>query len=174
LLGFQYLHEPSRYTLTVRRGQRLCCTYETTVLPVPPLRNLLLRGYGNAQTDQPPHQKRKRSGHDVERPERIIPPATLNIQIARAYLTASNPAMSIRSWQAILKTAKVSEVHYLRRLHNLALPVVTTPHAPTWRVIHSAIWTGSEIIISGGFGEAGCVSDTWSCAPPKLLYLYLK
>lgn len=89
----------------------------------------------------------------------------LNIQIARAYLTAADPAMSARTWQAvmdqmsthgkpgtqlrcaramksktydrlrhkslmetqaddllaILKTAKVSEAHYLRRLHNLAL-----------------------------------------------------
>lgn len=89
----------------------------------------------------------------------------LNIQIARAYLTASDPAMSTRTWQAVmdqlsthgkphtqtrcaramrsrtydglrnralmetnagdfltlLKNAKVSEVHYLRRLHNLAI-----------------------------------------------------
>lgn len=89
----------------------------------------------------------------------------LNIQIARAYLTASDPAMSARTWQAvmdqmqthgkpatqtrcaramkskafdsirrkclmetaaedlltILKPAKVSEAHYLRRLHNLAI-----------------------------------------------------
>lgn len=89
----------------------------------------------------------------------------LNLQIARAYLTATDPAMSNRPWQAvmdqmsthgkphtqvrcaramqsktydslrrkalmetqaedilaILKTAKVSEIHYLRRLHNLAL-----------------------------------------------------
>lgn len=89
----------------------------------------------------------------------------LNVQIARAYLTASDPAMSTRTWRAvmdqmqthgkpatqsrcaramqskafdsirlkglmettaedfliILKTAKVSEAHYLRRLHNLAI-----------------------------------------------------
>jgi integrase len=88
----------------------------------------------------------------------------LNVQIARAYLTASDPAMSNRTWQVVmdqmsthgkpntqircaramqskaydslrhkalletqaedllklLKNAKVSELHYLRRLHNLA------------------------------------------------------
>jgi integrase len=89
----------------------------------------------------------------------------LNVQIARAYLTAGDPAMSARTWQVvmvqmqthgkpatqtrctramkskafdglrgkglmethaedllnILQRGKVSEAHYLRRLHNLAL-----------------------------------------------------
>jgi len=89
----------------------------------------------------------------------------LNVQIARAYLTASDPNMNTRTWQAamdqmqthgkpvtqvrcaramqskvfdsirskglmettaedlllILNTAKVSQAHYLRRLHNLAI-----------------------------------------------------
>ncbi|MDD5138865.1 MAG: kelch repeat-containing protein [Verrucomicrobiales bacterium] len=57
---------------------------------------------------------------------------------------------------------------------NTWTPVTTAPRAPTWRVDHSAVWTGNDMIIFGGFGGAGCSSDTWSCTAPKLLYLYLK
>lgn len=57
---------------------------------------------------------------------------------------------------------------------NIWTPMTTTPRAPAGRANHTAVWTGSEMIVFGGFSDAGCVGDTWSCAPPKLLYLYLK
>jgi integrase len=104
----------------------------------------------------------------------------LNVQIARAYLTASDPAVSARTWQAvmdqlrthgkpatqvrcaramlakgfdsirhkalmetasehllaILATANVSEAHYLRRLHNLAVGLGWLP----WPVLAPKLW----------------------------------
>jgi hypothetical protein len=53
---------------------------------------------------------------------------------------------------------------------NVWTPVTTAPRAPAGRAIHSAVWTGTEMIIFGG----SCFNDTWSCTPPKLLYLYLR
>ncbi len=42
---------------------------------------------------------------------------------------------------------------------------------PAPRIGPTAVWMGSEMII---FGGEGCFNDTWSCTPPKLLYLYLR
>ena len=54
-------------------------------------------------------------------------------------------------------------------------PVATAPRAPASRVNHTAVWTGSEMIVWGGGDDPGnCFNDTWSCTPPKLLYLYQK
>jgi N-acetylneuraminic acid mutarotase len=49
-----------------------------------------------------------------------------------------------------------------------ALPVAGTPAA---RDAHTAVWTGSDMIIFGGIGSSGCRSDTWSYYPyaPKVL-----
>jgi N-acetylneuraminic acid mutarotase len=33
------------------------------------------------------------------------------------------------------------------------------------RELHTAVWTGSEMILFGGQGSAGCLSDTWSYYP---------
>lgn len=58
---------------------------------------------------------------------------------------------------------------------NIWTPVTTTPRAPAARKYHTALWTGSEMIIFGGSDWGGlCFNDTWSCTPPKLLYLYQK
>lgn len=104
----------------------------------------------------------------------------LNVQIARAYLTAGDPAVIARTWQAvmdelqthgkpgtqvrcaramqgkafdsirqipllesasddllaILKKARVSEAHYLRRLHNLAVGLGWLP----WPLLAPKLW----------------------------------
>jgi Kelch motif len=58
---------------------------------------------------------------------------------------------------------------------NIWTPVSTVPRAPERRKNHTAVWTGSEMIIFGGdFDNTPCFNDTWSCTPPRLLYLYLK
>ncbi len=56
---------------------------------------------------------------------------------------------------------------------NTWTPVTTAPRAPTGRMNHSAVWTGSEMIVCyGGNGFGYCLSDVWSCTPPRPLYLY--
>ena len=38
----------------------------------------------------------------------------------------------------------------------------------------TTLWTGTEMIVWGGFDGEGYLSDTWSCIPGKTMYLYLK
>jgi N-acetylneuraminic acid mutarotase len=42
---------------------------------------------------------------------------------------------------------------------------VLTNGAPASREYHTAVWTGSEMILFGGYGNGGCLSDTWSYYP---------
>jgi N-acetylneuraminic acid mutarotase len=51
-------------------------------------------------------------------------------------------------------------------------PLTTTPRAPAGRQNHAAVWTGSEMLIFGGSSSGAWDDDAWSCALPKLLYLY--
>ena len=46
--------------------------------------------------------------------------------------------------------------------------------SPT-RVSHTAVWTGSEMIIWGGDNGGGnYFNDTWSYTPGKVMFLYQK
>ena len=52
---------------------------------------------------------------------------------------------------------------------------ITTSGAPAGRSQHTAVWTGSEMIVWGGSVFSGFgLNDTWSTTPPKPLYLYLR
>jgi hypothetical protein len=42
---------------------------------------------------------------------------------------------------------------------------MTIASAPAGRKIHTAVWTGSEMIVFGGDGNSGFLSDTWSYYP---------
>lgn len=58
---------------------------------------------------------------------------------------------------------------------NTWTPVTTSPRAPTWRMNHSAVWTGKEMIVCyGGDGTGVCRNDVWLCTPPRPLYLYMR
>jgi N-acetylneuraminic acid mutarotase len=47
--------------------------------------------------------------------------------------------------------------------------------APAARAGHTAVWTGSEMIIWGGDGDGyDYFNDTWAYTPGKTMYLYLK
>jgi N-acetylneuraminic acid mutarotase len=48
---------------------------------------------------------------------------------------------------------------------------VTTTGAPAGRYSHTAVWTGSEMIVWGGY-NGSYLNDTWSYIPGKVLYLY--
>jgi N-acetylneuraminic acid mutarotase len=52
--------------------------------------------------------------------------------------------------------------------------MVTTTGAPAARTQHTAVWTGSEMIIFGGGNLISYFNDTWSYTPGKVTYLYLK
>jgi N-acetylneuraminic acid mutarotase len=51
---------------------------------------------------------------------------------------------------------------------------VTTAGAPAARTVHTAVWTGSEMIVWGGYNVNGSISlsDTFSYHPARTLYLY--
>jgi len=50
---------------------------------------------------------------------------------------------------------------------------VSTASAPAARDTHTAVWTGGEMIIMGGFGGGGSYfNDTFSYNPVRTLYLY--
>jgi hypothetical protein len=49
---------------------------------------------------------------------------------------------------------------------------VSATDAPAPRYSHTAVWTGSEMIVSGGSGASGTLNDTFSYRPVRTLYLY--
>jgi hypothetical protein len=56
---------------------------------------------------------------------------------------------------------------------------VTTAAAPVVRMGHTAVWTGSEMIIWGGTNWNSSTgtqyfNDTWSYTPGKMMILYQK
>lgn len=46
--------------------------------------------------------------------------------------------------------------------------------APTGRQGHSCVWSGSEMIVFGGYSNSICFDDTFSYAPDRVMYLYLR
>ena len=50
---------------------------------------------------------------------------------------------------------------------------MTTSGAPAARVRHTAVWTGSEMIVWGGYSGV-FFNDTWSFTPGKTMVLYQK
>jgi hypothetical protein len=49
---------------------------------------------------------------------------------------------------------------------------VTTSGAPAGRYLHTAVWTGSEMIVWGGANGSGYYNDTFIYRPARALYLY--
>lgn len=45
---------------------------------------------------------------------------------------------------------------------------------PAARIGHTLVWTGKEALLLGGTGTGGALSDLYSYAPPRPLYLYQK
>jgi N-acetylneuraminic acid mutarotase len=52
--------------------------------------------------------------------------------------------------------------------------IVTTGGAPIPRQGHSAIWTGSEMIIFGGYNNDTFFGDTYAYSPSRVMYLFLR
>jgi hypothetical protein len=48
---------------------------------------------------------------------------------------------------------------------------MSTTGAPAARANHTAVWTGSEMIVWGGSGSS-YFNDTWSYTPGKVMFLY--
>ncbi len=46
--------------------------------------------------------------------------------------------------------------------------------APTARVHHTGVWTGSEMIVWGGWKNPGFVNDGGRYTEPRTLWLFLK
>jgi len=44
--------------------------------------------------------------------------------------------------------------------------------APSARIGHTAVWTGSEMIVWGGQNGVGSFSDTFSYTPGRVMFLY--
>jgi hypothetical protein len=51
---------------------------------------------------------------------------------------------------------------------------MTTSGAPAARQGHNAVWTGSEMIVFGGYNSDATYGDTFAYSPSRLLYLYLR
>ena len=49
---------------------------------------------------------------------------------------------------------------------------VTTSGAPAGRHLHTAVWTGSEMLVWGGFNGSIYLNDVSSYVPTRVLYLY--
>jgi len=49
-----------------------------------------------------------------------------------------------------------------------------TTGAPARREGHTAVWTGSEMIVWGGVSGSTYFNDTFSYAPGKVMFLYQK
>jgi hypothetical protein len=49
---------------------------------------------------------------------------------------------------------------------------LTASGAPAARSQHTAAWTGSEMLVWGGFAFGTFFNDTWSYTPGKVMYLY--
>ena len=50
---------------------------------------------------------------------------------------------------------------------------MTTTGAPAARGYHTAVWTGSEMIVWGGYYN-NYFNDTWSYTPGLVMFLYQK
>jgi N-acetylneuraminic acid mutarotase len=48
---------------------------------------------------------------------------------------------------------------------------MSTTGAPAARALHTAVWTGTVMIVWGGAGSS-YLNDTWSYTPGKVMYLY--
>ena len=46
--------------------------------------------------------------------------------------------------------------------------------APAGCQFHKAVWTGSEMIVWGGYDGSSFMADTWCYTPGKTMFLYLK
>ncbi len=46
--------------------------------------------------------------------------------------------------------------------------------APSGRFSHTALWTGAQMLVFGGAGSAGYLTDTYSYTPTRELFVYLK
>jgi hypothetical protein len=51
---------------------------------------------------------------------------------------------------------------------------MTTSGAPGQRALHTAVWTGNEMLIWGGANSATNLNDTAAYTLPQLMYLYQK
>ena len=51
---------------------------------------------------------------------------------------------------------------------------VTTSAAPGPRQGHTAVWSGSEMIVFGGYNNETTFGDSYTYAPSRVMYLYLK
>jgi hypothetical protein len=49
---------------------------------------------------------------------------------------------------------------------------VSTSSAPSPRYYHTAVWTGSEMIVWGGYDGSTYANDTLSYTPGRVLFLY--
>ena len=49
---------------------------------------------------------------------------------------------------------------------------VAATGAPTARDFHTAVWTGSEMIVWGGSVGASDLNDTWFYTPGGVMFLY--
>jgi hypothetical protein len=53
-------------------------------------------------------------------------------------------------------------------------------NVPPERGLHAAVWTGTEMVIHGGYRESTIQGtfnyrdDTWHYTPPRTMFLYLK
>ncbi len=58
--------------------------------------------------------------------------------------------------------------------------LVNGTNSPPGRAQHAAVWTGSEMVIDGGYvegalpGSTDFLDDTWQHTPPRTMFLYLK
>jgi N-acetylneuraminic acid mutarotase len=49
---------------------------------------------------------------------------------------------------------------------------MATNNAPPPRENHTAVWTGSAMIVWGGYNGTSYLNDTFSYSPSRILYLY--
>ena len=59
------------------------------------------------------------------------------------------------------------------------LPTALATNPRPARALHAAVWTGSEMVVHGGynyngFGTTTFLDDTWHYTPPRTMFLYLK
>ena len=49
---------------------------------------------------------------------------------------------------------------------------VSLTNAPAARNSHTAVWTGTEMLIWGGYNGSNSFNDTFSYTPQRIMYLY--
>lgn len=52
--------------------------------------------------------------------------------------------------------------------------LTTLAQAPLPRELHTTVWTGSEMLVFGGFANVGAVNSVHSYTPSRIVYLYQK